>query len=121
MINSLFVTLLPATFVTAQQPPSDQPPAAVLRYQFAPGEKAHYRIHHRGALRMIGTAAWVVAAAMVVAMLVFLIDVVAVVDMRPPEARRAIVLGGLLQEAKYATAALVLIVLGTGARREGGD
>ena len=58
-----------------------------------------------------------VSALLVVAMGVFLLDLLQMRGLRPEEAQQAVLIGGLLQEAKYFTAVLVLLALGVGSLR----
>lgn len=70
-------------------------------------------------LRGLGYTMGALAAVLLVVMALFLIDVLQMRELRPAEARSAVLVGGLLQEAKYATACLVLVALGVGAVRTG--
>lgn len=68
-------------------------------------------------LRGLGYAMPAVAAVLVVVMGVFLLDVLQMKDLRAEDARTGVLVGAFLQEAKYATAGIVLIILGVGATK----
>lgn len=60
------------------------------------------------------------AIVLLAAMAMFFMDVFAMRQVRPEDARAGILVGGLLQELKYLGACLVLALLGMGGRRMGG-
>jgi hypothetical protein len=72
-----------------------------------------------GTLKALGIAMLVSAALVVTAMGMFLLDVLQMRGMREAEVQQAVFVGGMLQEVKYVTAALVLGALGLGALRTG--
>lgn len=68
-----------------------------------------------GVLRLTGYASLLLALAFLIAMGVFGLDVVQVRQLRPEDARTAVLWGGIFQEVKYFVAALVLLLIGQGA------
>lgn len=72
------------------------------------------------ALRFLGYATGVVAVLLLVVMGVFMLDLLQMRGLRAAEAQRGVLIGGLLQEAKYGTAVLVLLALGVGSVKTAG-
>lgn len=74
-------------------------------------------MEHRWVLRLGGAVAMVGSVALCLVIVVFALDVLQMRGMREVEVQSAVLAGGVLQEIKYFTAALVLAPLGYGAWR----
>ncbi|MDZ7778821.1 MAG: hypothetical protein U5R14_02650 [Gemmatimonadota bacterium] len=75
---------------------------------------------HPWVLRFGGAVAMVGSVALGLVIVVFALDVLQMRGMREEEVQSAVLAGGVLQEIKYLTAALVLAPLGYGAWRTAG-
>lgn len=75
---------------------------------------AHWR-ESRAVMKGLGVAMMIVASVLLLVMAMFMLDVLQVRELRPEEARSALLVGGLLQELKYGAAFLILSVSGLGA------
>lgn len=69
---------------------------------------------HTGALRIGGILSLVGVAVLLLAMPMFAMDVLGMRAVRPEDTRAGILVGGVLQEVKYAGACVVLVCLGFG-------
>lgn len=69
---------------------------------------------HARALRASGLLGLVGAVVLILAMVTFGLDVLAMRQMRPEDQRAGVLVGGALQELKYLGATLVLVFLGVG-------
>ncbi len=69
---------------------------------------------HLTALRLAGGLALLAALVLICVMGVFGLDVLAMRQVRAPEAQRGVLVGGAFQEVKYAVAALVFLLFGLG-------
>lgn len=66
--------------------------------------------------RTIGTLLMVVSVGLVVAVGIFMLDVVQIRQLRPAEAQAAVLYGGLFQAVKYVLASAILVAMGHGLR-----
>lgn len=69
------------------------------------------------ALRVLGVGMMAGALVLMLAMGMFMLDVLQMRGLREPELQQAVLVGGILQELKYGTACLVLAALGFGSVR----
>lgn len=79
-----------------------------------------YWVEHRWVLKLGGVVAGLGALFLGLVMVVFALDVLQMRGMRAEEVQSAVLAGGLLQEIKYLSAALVLAPLGYGAWQTAG-
>lgn len=79
-----------------------------------------YWEEHRWVLKLGGALAGLAALGLGLVMVVFALDVLQMRGMRAEEVQAAVLAGGVLQEIKYLTAALVLAPLGYGAWKTAG-
>lgn len=73
-----------------------------------------------GVLKVLGVAMMAGSLVLMLAMGMFMLDVLQMRGMREPELQQAVLVGGILQELKYGTACLVLAALGFGSVRSAG-
>ncbi len=69
----------------------------------------------RTMLRVLGTVGLLAAAALLLAVGMFALDVIQMRGMRVDEIQSSVLTGGMLQEVKYVVASVVLVLLGLGA------
>jgi hypothetical protein len=79
-----------------------------------------YWAEHRWVLKFGGALSGLAALGLGLVMVVFALDVLQMRGMRAEEVQSAVLAGGILQELKYLTAALVLAPLGYGAWQTAG-
>ncbi|MGE0158097.1 MAG: hypothetical protein AB7T31_01725 [Gemmatimonadales bacterium] len=73
-----------------------------------------YLQEHVGALRALGVVCLVTAVLLLPVLALWPMDVLQMRDLRAPEVRRGVLIGGVIQEIKYVGACIVLALLGTG-------
>lgn len=74
-----------------------------------------------GVLRFVGIAMLASVLPLLLAMGMFMLDVLQMRGLREADVQQAVLVGGILQEVKYGSALLVLLALGFGAVRTAGS